>query len=365
MKNQVKDFQTAKWVLSDSEHFGPPSMHAYISRLQQESGKDFSLLLKLFESFLPFIDGQEHHRIRRLVNRLFTKKAVQKWIPVIQSTTTLRLEALKGMESPDLIVDVTDAFYMDLLEHLFGLQIPNRIQFMQQIEVAINVTERMASISQLKTLQKTLSDLYQMVLGQIEHFKPSTIFHEIVHELSDQMEEKDLVTTLIVLIIAPRATNETLAHIVMRFSSLTPAQHKSLSSKEWVAAHIEDLVRLCASTNLISREVKKEAEIHGCPFSQGEQVMVNIPAVGRDHSIYGDQVKLEDLDEQVKQRKILTFGAGNHVCLGMELSKEVIKVFIPQLFQQYPSLTCDHSKIEYYQAKIATRIRRLPFQINR
>lgn len=359
----IKDFNTAKQILSSSHDFGAPSMANYIDLLEKESHQDFSHLKKYLKAFLPFMHGEEHLIIRKQINKLFINTAIQKWIPNINTAADFRLTQLEGRHQLDLIVDILDPLYMDLVEKLFGVVLFERKKFIKQIEVATNAVERVASISQLVRLQNILLELDALLDEQFESFAEHTLFNNIIYQTKDNMSRESIITLLIVLLIAPRATTETIAHIMVAFNQLDPAQKKKYSSEDWVNIHIDDLIRLYASTNLLSKEVKQETKIQGCPFAAGSQVMIDIPAVNRDQSKYKDQIELTQLDDKAHQRKHLTFGSGSHICLGVELAKEIIKVFIPKLYYKYPQLTCNTNKIKFYKALIATRIKNLPVNL--
>jgi cytochrome P450 len=254
----IKDFDLAKRVLSSGEEFGAPSMSNYIELLEKEAGIDFSCLKKYLQSFLPFMHGENHLRIRKLVNQLFTRSAVKQWIPNISEAVDHRLCQLGSHSHVDLIIDIVDPFYMDLVEMLFGVKLSDKKKFIRQIEIATNAVERMASISQLLKLQEILVELDALVTAQLNTFESNTLFREIVDHTKDEMSLDDVVTLLLVLLIAPRATTETIAHIIVAFCELNPEKLKKFSSITWVDEHINDLIRLYASTNLISREAKKD-----------------------------------------------------------------------------------------------------------
>jgi cytochrome P450 len=359
----VENFDSAKLVLSAKDEFGPPSMSDYIELLEREANVDFSNLKNYLALFLPFMHGETHLKIRKTLNKFFTRHAVSKWTPKIISIANYRLSQLEEINSCDLIVDILDPLYTDFVETLFGVKIPDRQKFIRQIEVATNSVERMASMSQLLKLQTVLLEFDNLISTQLNTFPTNTLFNEIVSSLKDDLTVDEIVTSLIVLLIAPRATTETLGHIILAFSQLETEKRKNFSSALWVEAHINDLIRLYASTNLLSKEAKKDVEISGCPVSAGSQVLINIPAVNRDPSIYKDQTTLGNLNEKSNQTKHLTFGAGSHICPGAEIAKVIIKEFIPLFFTAFPSLSCESEHIEFYSAQIATRIKKLPVKL--
>ncbi len=362
----IEDFDTAKRVLSSKEEFGPPSMADYIELLEKESNFDFTDLKKYLKSFLPFIHGKNHAQIRKMVNNLFTNIAVKKWIPNISEAVEHRLYQLSILETNsqvDLTKDICDPFYMDLVEILFGVKLPDRKKFISQIEIATNSVERMTSISQLLKLQEILVELGALISSQFNSFDSNTLFKNIIDNTKGKMSQDEVVTLLLVLLIAPRATTETIAHIMVAYSQLNADKMEEFSAVAWVEAHIDDLIRLYASTNILSKEVKKDVEINGHKILAGSYVLINIPAVNRDPNKYGDQVELEKLQRNSTQMPHLTFGAGVHKCLGADLAKEIIKDFIPKFFEKYPHMKCDIKNRTFYKAQIATRIKTLPVNL--
>lgn len=359
----IEDFESAKKVLSAKEEFGPPLMDDYIDLLEKEANVDFTHLKKYLTSFLPFMHGEEHLKIRKTINRLFTRVAVRKWQKNIEEAVDYRLSQLESNSSLDLIVDILDPLYIDLVEILFGVKVPDRKKFIRQIEIATNAVERMASVSQLLKLQDVLIELDDLVSSQLNTFEPDTLFAEIVSNVKNELCQDKIVASLIVLLIAPRATTETIAHIMVAFNDLDKESIDRYSSTVWVDEHVNDLIRLYASTNILSKEVKKNTEVNGCPMSSGSQVLINIPAVNRDKKTYGEHTSLEKLNAESNKKAHLTFGSGAHICLGSELAKDIIKEFIPKFFSKYPEFSCEKSNITYYKAYIATRIKNLPVRL--
>lgn len=359
----VDNYKDAKKVLSSRDEFGPPNMQDYIKQLEHETDIDFTPLKCYLSSFLPFMHGKEHSDLRKLINRRFSYSEVNKCQPIISSIIEQRLHRLELNQPYDLIVDIADPLYMDFVEELFGIDIPDRDQFIRQIEIATNAVERMASLTQLKNLQHVLIDLDLLISNSLKKNKVSTLFGGIASDLAHDVETSEMVSLLIVLLIAPRATTETLAHIVLAYSKMDDEHLKEYSSRSWVNQHVNDLIRLYASTNILSKEAKKNTTINGCPVGKGQQVLVNIPLVNRDSAQYGNQVCPEKLTGDSKARRHLTFGAGSHICIGSELAKEIVREFVPQMFMKFSCITCDETKISFYKAQIATRIKNVPIEL--
>lgn len=355
----VCSYSSARKVLASRDEYGPPAMIEYIELLEKEAGEDFTQLKRFFSAFLPFMHGEKHLWLRKKIKRRFTLSEVRKWQSKIINTIENRILETKKFEKCDLIDDILDALYMDFVEQVFGVSLPDRKAFIQHIDIATKAVERMASLSQLHKLQNTLIELETLITDNIAIPNTETLFGEIVSDLKEEVDFFEISSLLCVLLIAPKATTETLAHIVREFVSSSEENKLRLMSREWVNNHVNDLIRLFASTNLLSKESKLDTVIDGCPVSKGQQVLIDIPKVNRDSTVYGSQISIECLEGRSEKRKHLTFGAGPHICIGAELAKEIIREFVPRFFSAFPIIHCSDDTLTFHKAQIAKRIKRL------
>ncbi|WP_394201666.1 cytochrome P450 [Shewanella waksmanii] len=356
----ITSFESTRKVLCSKDEFGPPSMLEYIELLEKEANIDFYQLKRYLKSLLPFMYGDEHLNIRKLVNRYFSVSAVRKWHFKIIGIIESRLAMIEPDRSYDFIKDVADPLYMDFVEELFGIDLPDREKFISQVSIATKSVERMVSISLLVKLQDTLVDLDKLLSEK----KEDGLFSEITNNVDGKLGIDETSSVLLALLIGARVTTETIAHIVLSYSQIEQEERKKYTSHGWVTEHINDLVRLNASTNILSKEAKRDLVIDGCPIAKGQQVLIDIPSVNRDPCHYGEQVSLDAIGGEANKTKHLTFGGGAHICIGAELARDIIREFIPRLFGRFSSVSCDEKNISYCDDKIANRIKTFPVVFN-
>jgi cytochrome P450 len=85
---------------------------------------------------------------------------------------------------------------------------------------------------------------------------------------------------------------------------------------------IEELLRLYAAVN-VTRKVKTDTEVNGCPYKKGETVLLSFGSANRDKRKFGQSAPQVDFKRKINPH--LTFGAGVHRCLGANLGRMTLE----------------------------------------
>ncbi len=123
----------------------------------------------------------------------------------------------------------------------------------------------------------------------------------------------------------------------------------AIGSSIWhLAAHPEDLARLGADPSLwptaveellrvyapvtMARLVAKDHELHGCPLTEGDWVLLPFPAANLDPEAFdrADEV----LIDRVENRHA-AFGLGIHRCLGSNLARLEVRVAVEEFVRRF------------------------------
>ncbi|MFJ8018721.1 cytochrome P450 [Streptomyces sp. NPDC096311] len=78
-------------------------------------------------------------------------------------------------------------------------------------------------------------------------------------------------------------------------------------------------------------------DITGLTFKQGDVVVMNYAAAGRDRRVHGDDADSFDVTRRASH-KHLTFGYGAHMCVGAALARIEVRIALQQLFGRFPRL---------------------------
>ncbi len=100
---------------------------------------------------------------------------------------------------------------------------------------------------------------------------------------------------------------------------------------------IEEFLRAYAPVTM-AREVVKETEVAGCPFTPGHMVLLSFPAANRDPTLFpdADQVKIDRAEN-----RHAAFGLGIHRCIGSNLARMEIRIALTEWLARIPEFRLD------------------------
>src|ERR671915_402726 len=261
------------------------------------------------------INGDDHRRLRNLVNPAFTPRAADRWRPAMR----------------------------DFLERLWEpLAEAGRCEFVGAF------AKPYPSLTIATVMGAPLDDapkLYELSGGVIERRGPYPADHLIPtliagEEEGDRLSDVECMNLVLnVLVGGVDTTQSQLAHAVRLFAA-HPDQWRQLAERpELAPAAVEEVVRFEPITPFTARLLHEEVEYRDVTFPAGTVVMVCAFTGNRD----GVDGEPDDFDIAADRgdAKPLTFGAGIHYCLGANLARAELQEALAFLPARMPGLELD------------------------
>lgn len=104
---------------------------------------------------------------------------------------------------------------------------------------------------------------------------------------------------------------------------------------------IEEMIRYCAPAQWFARTAHKDTVVAGQPIRAGQRVMFLFGSAARDER------EFERPDEFIWNRKIdrvLSFGLGQHHCIGVHVARLELRVLVSELLKRAPQFRFDLSR---------------------
>jgi cytochrome P450 len=99
---------------------------------------------------------------------------------------------------------------------------------------------------------------------------------------------------------------------------------------------VEEILRLDSSVIAWRRQATEEVDIGGVPIPSGAKLLLLLGAANRDPSVFADPDRLDI--RRPNAREHLSFGIGNHLCLGAPLARLQGKVVLEEVSARFPDL---------------------------
>jgi cytochrome P450 len=101
---------------------------------------------------------------------------------------------------------------------------------------------------------------------------------------------------------------------------------------------IEETLRWETSVTQVSRVATRDTELGGCPIPAGAVMNVLTASANHDEQRYPHSDRF-DVDRPAQNH--LTFGTGQHQCLGMHLARMEMRVGLDTILDRLPNLRLD------------------------
>lgn len=287
------------------------------------------------------MDPPDHTRIRSLVSKAFTPKAVADLAPRIQSIVDGLLDRVAGRDRFDLIETLAYPLPSLTIGVLMGLPTPDTDKFARWSEEGANAFLPHLSKSEQRRIMRTSEEVFQYIERQIELRRREPQDDMVtalinVEEEGDRLTREELVTTLALLMVVG---NETTRNLIGNgwFALLkNPEQLEALrNNREMIDSTTHELLRYDAPIQLGSRYAAQDLELEGRRMRAGQTVVCAIGAANRDPEVFANP---NVLDISREERSHISFGRGVHHCLGAPLVMLQARIAFTSLLDRFPNI---------------------------
>ncbi len=327
-------FADVDTILRDYRHFSSDP------RKRVASGRRASLP-NVEEPSMLFLDPPDHTRLRALVNKAFTPRAVAALEPHIRELMSTLLDAVHDPVAFDLMEAVAKPLPVIVIAEMLGIPPEDRAQFAvwsdqraRILEPTLSPEEREAAESAMRSL-----DAYLMPIISERRADPRD---DIISALAQAEEEGDRLTereVLIMLRLLLVAGNETTTNLIgngMLALLRHPDQLTALREDPGlIPSAVEELLRFDSPVQVDVRSALDDCEVNGFRVQRGDNVVTLLGAANRDP----DRFEAPDrLDVRRGDQNHLAFGRGIHHCLGAPLARLEGRVVLEALLERFSSL---------------------------
>jgi cytochrome P450 len=295
-------------------------------RMLEVQGVTSGPLYERLRGNLLDLDGDDHRRLRKLVQPAFTPPAADRRRPEMRRQLAELFAAFSADGRCDFVRSLAKPFPARMIAIVMGAPVEdadrlgvwaNRIQ--QQFDPVKVATE-------LPELERAASEFldYTRELMRDRQAKPGD---DLITELLQAEEEGDRLTegeclhlVSAVLVGGVDTTQAQLAHGVRLFAE-HPGQLRLLAERpELAAAAAEEVLRFEPITPFTARIALEDIEYRDVRFPEGTLVFASAATANRDPDGYEAPEEF-DITTERGRAKPLTFGAGPHFCLGANLAR--------------------------------------------
>jgi cytochrome P450 len=298
-------------------------------------------------------DGARHNRLRLLVNKAFTPRAVEAMTGKIQGLVDGFLDAVQARGRMDVIRDLAYPLPVTVIAEMLGVPAEDRDRFKHwSDQVAALLGGNPASLGwrDFGRIAKCYSDLNTYLTGVVARRRAEPrddLLSALVQaeEAGDRLSGDELYANAISLLVAGHETTTNLIGNGTLALLRHPEQWQRLKDDpSLVPQAVEELMRYDSPVQLTTRVLKADLEVGGKQLRAGETVLLLLGAANRDPEQFADPDRLDVGRTDVKH---LSFGLGSHYCLGAPLARLEARIVFETLARRLPNLRLDGGDVRY------------------
>jgi Cytochrome P450 len=297
-----------------------------------------------------FMDDPDHRRVRGLVNKAFTLKAVEALRPRVREIATALLAQIEDTEF-DLMTSFAGVLPVIVIAEMLGIDPADRDSFRRWSEVSVaaffNPFRTAQQSEGAMQAQQELNDYFQRMIELRRATPLADLISDMVHaeEAGDHMTDQEIVTQCNLLLIAGNVTTTDLIGNGVKALLDHPHELAKLRARpELINNAIEEILRYDSPVTNSGRNVQRELSLRGCPMHLGDSITVSLAAANHDPEVNPDPQRF-DIERANIQHQ--SFGGGKHTCLGAPLARVEAQEGITALLQRFPNLQRSPRGLKY------------------
>ena len=322
-------------IMRDHRHFGSDPRRGTLSPRQM------AMLPPPDEFTMLFLDPPDHTRLRALVNKAFTPRAVNALEPQIRGIMGGLLDGIGDPVGFDLMPAVAQPLPVIVIAEMLGVPPEDREQFKtwsaqraRLLEPSIGRREREAGAAASRAF-----DAYFRKIIEARRADPRDDILSALVQAEDEGErltERETLNMLRLLLIAGNETTTNLIGNGVLALLRSPDQLRRLrDDPALIPSAVEELLRFDSPVQTDFRRVLEDCEVNGFPVRKRDNVVLLIGAANRDPGAFDDP---DRLDVGRDQGPHLSFGRGIHHCLGAPLARLEGRIALEMLLERFAEI---------------------------
>jgi cytochrome P450 len=289
------------------------------------------------------VNGDDHRRLRGLVNPFFTPRAVERWRPAMRATLA---DLWATAASPcDAVEALCKPYPSRVIATVMGAP-PADAGRLWDWSTWIQRQFGMKVLEERPQIERAVEEFYAWAAELLERRRDDPR-DDLISALitarweGDTLDDDELLNLVLnVLVGGVDTTQSQLAHALRLFAG-HPEQWALLAAEpQLVPRAVEEVLRYEPITPFTARIALEDVSYRDVTFPEGTVVLVCAHTGNRDPGVYADPERF-DISAERGPAKPLTFGAGPHYCLGANLARAELQEALGFLAPRMPGLALE------------------------
>lgn len=312
------------------------------------------------------LDPPDHTRLKTLVNRGFTPKAMRMLESHFREVAVQLIEEALEEGNVEFVDKVSAELPLIAIAELVGIPVEDRRKVFDWSNAMIGSNDPEFNADP-EAGQIAATELYmysnQLALERRQNPKDDIITTLISEHDGDVLTEHEFDLFMLLLAVAGNETTRNgISHGVVAMIENRDQWHKMQADPALVPSAVEEILRWATPVNYFRRAATCDVELHGVKIKEGESVTMFYPSANRDEAAF---TNADVFDITRTPNHHVTFGGGGpHFCLGANLARLEMRILFEELSKRAADIELT-GPVKKLQSSFIHGIKSLPVQLTR
>lgn len=283
------------------------------------------------------MDPPKHTRLRSLVSRAFSLRAMAAMEPRVRELAASHVEAMLDRPDPDFGRDVAVPIPGLVIAEMLGVP---RHDIDGLVESSLTMTRIVpddpSTLAAAGDAMARINEYFAALVGDRRRTPTGDLVSGLVaaQDGGEVLTDGEIVGFARSLFNAGHGTTTTfLCDAVVALHRHPEQRERLVADRELLPSAVEELVRFCPPVHGVFHTTTREVEVQGVTIPPSAKVLLLFAAAGRDPRVFPDPHRL-DVTRPIERQ--LGFGVGPHHCIGAHLARLESRIVLEELLRRAP-----------------------------
>jgi cytochrome P450 len=306
------------------------------------------------EPSMLFLDPPDHTRLRALVTKAFTPRAIERMRPRVEEIANELLAKVDATQPFDLMTAFCQPYPTIVIAEMLGVDPGDQADFKRWTDDGVAAGFDPFASDETKAKARVAFEQLETYLRRAVAERRAEPRDDLISALLQAEEagsffnDDEVVSMVSLLLGAGNVTTTDLLGNGVKNLLEHPDQARLLrDDPSLIPNAVEEMLRFEGPVTFSGRITVDDREILGCPMHKGESITVALGAANYDPRLHNDPHKFDVTREDIDH---VAFGGGRRYCLGAPLARLETQIGLNALLQRFPNLHMDPQ--EYVWKKV-------------
>ncbi|KPM51469.1 hypothetical protein ACG83_35790 [Frankia sp. R43] len=289
------------------------------------------------------MDPPDHTRLRGLVSKAFTPRAMERLRPLVERTAERAVASALAAAEFDLVADLAATVPITVICELLGVPIEDHPRFDTWVRALARGLDPDPLLAEDELRGREIaaaafSEYFRGLVAERRARPGPDLISQLatIDDAGDRLTETELQDICVLLLFGGYETTVHMTGNMVLALSRHPDQLNLLRERpDLIPSAVDELLRFDPPVHFTNRVALQERHLAGRDFGRGEAVVILVAGANRDPRVFPDPDRLDvtRFAGPTPAPRHLAFGLGIHFCLGAQLARLELEIVLTTLLR--------------------------------